>query len=241
MEAVHRYEGTVNQVMGDGIMALFGAPLAHEDHAVRACYAALPMQESMQAVRRGDPADARRRGPDPRRPQLGRGRRPVDRQRSAHGLHGGGPDDPPGRADGAAGAARLDPADAPRRLQLAEGYVAGASRSGRCRSRGCASRSRSSSWSGSGRARTRLQAAAARGLTQVRRSRRRDGAAPPSARQAGAGQGQVVAIVGEPGVGKSRLVYEFTHSHRDAGLAGPGSRLRLLRQGHELSARSSTC
>src|SRR3990172_3960980 len=45
MEAVHRYEGTVNQVMGDGIMALFGAPLAHEDHAVRACYAALRMQD----------------------------------------------------------------------------------------------------------------------------------------------------------------------------------------------------
>src|SRR3954467_2577137 len=48
MEAVHRYEGTVNQVMGDGIMALFGAPLAHEDHAVRACYAALRMQESIK-------------------------------------------------------------------------------------------------------------------------------------------------------------------------------------------------
>jgi class 3 adenylate cyclase len=47
MEAVHRYEGTVNQVMGDGIMALFGAPIAHEDHAVRACYAALRMQESV--------------------------------------------------------------------------------------------------------------------------------------------------------------------------------------------------
>src|SRR5262247_3694209 len=47
MEAVHRYEGTVNQVMGDGIMALFGAPLGHEDHAVRACYAALRMQESV--------------------------------------------------------------------------------------------------------------------------------------------------------------------------------------------------
>src|SRR5207248_414136 len=45
MEAVHRYEGTVNQVMGDGIMALFGAPLADEDHEVRACYAALRMQE----------------------------------------------------------------------------------------------------------------------------------------------------------------------------------------------------
>src|SRR5712692_1692654 len=48
MEAVHRYEGTVNQVMGDGIMALFGAPLAHEDHTVRACYAALAMQTTMQ-------------------------------------------------------------------------------------------------------------------------------------------------------------------------------------------------
>ena len=48
MEAVHRYEGTVNQVMGDGIMALFGAPIAHEDHAVRACYAALRMQETVK-------------------------------------------------------------------------------------------------------------------------------------------------------------------------------------------------
>src|SRR5262245_21505912 len=48
MEAVHRYEGTVNQVLGDGIMALFGAPVAHEDHAVRACYAALRMQETVK-------------------------------------------------------------------------------------------------------------------------------------------------------------------------------------------------
>src|SRR5215468_4770471 len=48
MEAIHRYEGTVNQVMGDGIMALFGAPLAQEDHAVRACYAALRMQDSVK-------------------------------------------------------------------------------------------------------------------------------------------------------------------------------------------------
>ena len=48
IEAVHRYEGTVNRVMGDGIMALFGAPIAHEDHAVRACYAALRMQETVK-------------------------------------------------------------------------------------------------------------------------------------------------------------------------------------------------
>jgi class 3 adenylate cyclase len=48
MAAVHRYEGTVNQVMGDGIMALFGAPIAHEDHAMRACYAALAMQDAIR-------------------------------------------------------------------------------------------------------------------------------------------------------------------------------------------------
>src|SRR6266536_4920573 len=53
MDAVHHYEGTVNQVMGDGIMALFGAPLAHEDHAVRACYAALRMQEAVRRYAAG--------------------------------------------------------------------------------------------------------------------------------------------------------------------------------------------
>jgi hypothetical protein len=66
MDAVHRYEGTVNQGMGDGIMALFGAPIAPEDHAVRACYAALRMQESA--------ARTRRDGADPRRAQLRRSR-----------------------------------------------------------------------------------------------------------------------------------------------------------------------
>jgi Double zinc ribbon/Adenylate and Guanylate cyclase catalytic domain len=48
MDAVHRYEGLVNQAMGDGIMALFGAPIAHEDHALRACHAALAIQRSIE-------------------------------------------------------------------------------------------------------------------------------------------------------------------------------------------------
>jgi Double zinc ribbon len=52
MQAVHRFEGTVNQVMGDGIMALFGAPIAHEDHAVRASYAALAMQKKASGLPR---------------------------------------------------------------------------------------------------------------------------------------------------------------------------------------------
>src|SRR4029453_5367203 len=55
LEAVHRYEGTVNQVMGDGIMALFGAPLAREDHAVRACYAALRMEQTIGRYAPGAP------------------------------------------------------------------------------------------------------------------------------------------------------------------------------------------
>jgi class 3 adenylate cyclase len=53
MAAVHRHEGTVNQVLGDGIMALFGAPLAHEDHALRACYAALAMQAAIRTIASG--------------------------------------------------------------------------------------------------------------------------------------------------------------------------------------------
>jgi class 3 adenylate cyclase len=48
MNAIHRYEGTVSRLMGDGLMAMFGAPIGHEDHAVRACYAALAMLHSMR-------------------------------------------------------------------------------------------------------------------------------------------------------------------------------------------------
>ena len=112
MEAVHRYEGTVNQVMGDGIMALFGAPLAHEDHAVRACYASLRMQESVKRYAEGV---FRTYGvPVEIRVGLnsGAGGGPGHRQRSAHGLHGRWPDDTPGRAHGADREARHDPVDA---------------------------------------------------------------------------------------------------------------------------------
>ncbi|SRR6266478_643868 len=102
MEAVHRYEGTVNQVMGDGIMALFGAPLAHEDHAVRACNAALRMQESVkryaESVLRSHGITIRIRvGAEFRRSS-----RSCDRQRPSYGLHGGGADDTPGGPDGTA-------------------------------------------------------------------------------------------------------------------------------------------
>ncbi|MBI2528069.1 MAG: adenylate/guanylate cyclase domain-containing protein [Candidatus Rokubacteria bacterium] len=108
MEAVHHYEGTVNQVMGDGIMALFGAPLAHEDHARRACYAALRMLASVE--RYGDAARRSHGVPIQIRVGLNSGEvGPRHRRRPAHGLHRGGADDPPGGPHGADGQAGLHP------------------------------------------------------------------------------------------------------------------------------------
>src|SRR5439155_327680 len=118
MEAVHRYEGTVNQVMGDGIMALFGAPLALEDHAVRACYAALRMQESVK--------------------------KHAEEVRRSHAVV----------------------------VKIRVGVNSGEAE-----------------------------------LDQLRRAQH----------LAGNGDGQVAAVVGEAGVGKSRFVYEFTRSHRPQG------------------------
>jgi class 3 adenylate cyclase/tetratricopeptide (TPR) repeat protein len=211
MEAVHRYEGTVNQVMGDGIMALFGAPLAHEDHAVRACYAALRMQESAKAY--------------------------ADRARRSHGIEvqlrvGLNSGDVVVRSVGsdlrtdytAVGqtthlAARMEQLATPGTirltgdtLRLAEGFV-DVKPLGPVPVKGLSQPIEVYEATGAGVVRTRLQASARRGLSrfvgrdpemdQLRRAHE----------LAGSGSGQVAAIVGEPGVGKSRLVYEF-HSHR---------------------------
>ena len=53
MDEIHQYEGTINQFTGDGVMAIFGAPVAHEDHAQRACYAALSVQNNIQKYAEG--------------------------------------------------------------------------------------------------------------------------------------------------------------------------------------------
>ncbi len=103
MDAVHRYEGTVNQVLGDGIMALFGAPLAHEDHAMRACYAALSHAGRRSAgtreeLRRAQGLDVQIR--------VGLNSGEVVVRSIGSDLHmdytAVGPDDPPRRAHGAA-------------------------------------------------------------------------------------------------------------------------------------------
>jgi len=215
MEAVHRYEGTVNQVMGDGIMALFGAPVAHEDHAVRACYAALRMQELVKSH--------------------------AEEMRRAHGLTvrirvGLNSGEVVVRAIGsdlhmdytAVGqtthlAARMeqlaDPGSilvSPATLELAGGYVEVRSL-GPVPVKGLPDPVEIYELTGAGTARSRLQATASRGLTPF------VGRDPELAHlvraqeQARAGQGQIVAIVGEAGVGKSRLYHEFTRSHRVKG------------------------
>ena len=107
MGAVHHYEGTVNQVMGDGIMALFGAPVAHEDHAVRACYAALRMQESVRGY--ADAVSADDGVPIQIRVGLNSGEVSPAIGSDLHRIHRGRLDDVPGGPLGADGHAGVDP------------------------------------------------------------------------------------------------------------------------------------
>jgi class 3 adenylate cyclase/tetratricopeptide (TPR) repeat protein len=210
MEAVHRYEGTVNQIMGDGIMALFGAPLALEDHAVRACYAALRMQEAIH--------------------------RYSDEVRRAHGVElqirvGLNSGEVVVRSIGsdlrmdysAVGqathlAARMEQLARPgsvlltaHTLRLVEGQVEVVPQ-GSVQVKGFAEPVAAYELKRATGARSRLEVAASRGLTPFIGREAEMAALVEAAGRAARGRGQVVAIVGEPGVGKSRFILEFTRS-----------------------------
>ena len=215
MAAVHRYEGTVNQVLGDGIMALFGAPIAHEDHAVRACYAALAMQEAI--------------------------RRYADEVRHTHGIEvqirvGLNSGEVVVRAIGndlhmdysAIGqtthlAARMEQLATPGStrltadtLRLAEGLVH-VNPLGPVPVKGLAAPVEVYALVGAGPNRAHLQAFAAHGRTRFVGRQTELEVLRQALERAGDGHGQVVAVIGEPGVGKTRLFYEFAHSHRTHG------------------------
>ena len=210
MDAVHQYEGTVNQVMGDGIMALFGAPIAHEDHSARGCYAALRMQERIRKY-----ADSRA---SPAAPPL----------QFRIGLNSG---DVVVRSVGsdlrmdytAVGqtthiAARMEQAAAPNTIYmsaatfaLAEGFVE-ARALGPLAIKGLARPAPVYELLAAKSRRSRFDVQVERGLTQFT-GRDAEMAVLRRAHAAAAGgAGQLVAAFGEPGIGKSRLLREFVRA-----------------------------
>jgi class 3 adenylate cyclase/tetratricopeptide (TPR) repeat protein len=215
MEAVHRYEGTVNQVLGDGIMALFGAPLAHEDHAVRACYAALAMQDALRRYA----AEVRRTHGLPVQMRVGLNAGEVVVRAIGNDLH---------MDYSAVGlttvlAARMEQLATPgsilltaATLRLVEGLVQ-VTLLGPVPVKGVDEPVEVFELVGASAIRRRLQAAVARGLTRFVGRQAELAALHQALERAGAGHGQVVALLGEAGVGKSRLVYEVVHSHRTQG------------------------
>jgi class 3 adenylate cyclase/tetratricopeptide (TPR) repeat protein len=211
IEAVHRYEGTVNQVMGDGIMALFGAPIAHEDHAVRACYAALRMQETV--TRYGDELQRSHGVPVQIRVGLNAGAVVVRAIDSS--LHM----DYTAVGQTTHLAVRLEQMAKPssvlitgETLRLAEGFVQ-VNALGPVSVKGLADPVEVFELVGAGSTRTRLQAFAARGLTRFVGRQAELAVLRQALERAGTSHGQVVTVIGEPGVGKTRLVYEFIRSH----------------------------
>jgi class 3 adenylate cyclase/tetratricopeptide (TPR) repeat protein len=212
MEAVHRYEGTVNQVMGDGIMALFGAPLAHEDHAVRACYAALRMQEAV--TRYGD--ELRRTQGTPVQIRVGLNSGEVVVRSIGSDL----------RMDYTAVgqtthlAARMEQMAVPgstliaaNTLRLAEGYVR-VRAIGPVAIKGLSKPVGVYELLGVGPVHGRLEAAARQGLSQFVGRATELGFLKNALGRICTGHGEIVAIAGEAGMGKSRLVLEF---HRSLG------------------------
>lgn len=209
-DAVHRYEGVVVRDRGDGIMASFGAPIALEDHAVRACYAALDMQNAIRS--RANDAAGERGLPFQVRVGINSGPVVVTVK-----YEGGKAREI--RVDGVPThiAARLEPLAAPgaillsrETLKLAEGFVRVRPLGARtlkgiegpvqvCELEGLNTR-------------MRMHALAARGMSKFVGRREEIETLHRAAAQALSGRGQVVGLVGEAGVGKSRVFLEFIHS-----------------------------
>ena len=210
MEAVHRYDGTVNQVMGDGIMALFGAPVAHEDHAVRAGYAALRMKETIGIL--AEDLEGR----------LG------FRVQIRVGMNSG---EVVVRAIGsdlrmdysAVGqtthlAARMEQLATPGSILVTEAFTRLTDSflhfkpMGLTPVKGLPDPVDVFELSGAEPTRARFQAAASRGLSRFVGREGEIKLLHEALNRAEARAGQVVAVVGEPGVGKSRLFHELVRS-----------------------------
>lgn len=207
LEEVHRYEGTVNQFLGDGLMALFGAPIAHEDHAQRAVHAAI----SIQRVLQGYATELLRTRGIAFRVRLGLNTGLVvvgsigDNLRMDYTAVG----------DTTNVAARLQAAADPGRIVISEathrlvgGYFYTRAL-GELSLKGKAEPVRAWEVISAREARTRLDVEMERGLTPFVGRHRELQLLLECFEKARAGDGQVVFIAGEPGIGKSRLLLEF--------------------------------
>ncbi len=209
MDAVHRYEGYVAQALGDGIFALFGAPIAHEDHPQRALYAALRMQEEMQ--RYSDQIRLKHGVPLAMRVGINTGE-VVVRSIRKDDLHTDYV--PVGHSTNLA--ARMEQMATPGSIlvtaythKLTDGYFAFKAL-GQTQIKGVEEPLHVYEVLGAGPLRTRLQVTATRrGLTRFVGRQRELEQLQHALDQANAGHGQIVGVMGEPGLGKSRLFYEF--------------------------------
>jgi class 3 adenylate cyclase/tetratricopeptide (TPR) repeat protein len=215
IEAVHRFEGTVNQVMGDGIMALFGAPVAHEDHAVRACYAALRMHRAIdryaEEVRRGQGLDVQIRV------GINSGEvvvRSIGSDLQMDYTAVGQTTHLAARMEQLARPGVTLITDATRRL--ADRHIVAESQ-GPVPVKGLKDPVEVYELRAAAPANSRLQTVTARALTRFMGRDTEMERLHRLLEAAAGGDGQVVALVGEPGVGKSRLVGEFVQSSATQG------------------------
>ncbi|MBV8362513.1 MAG: AAA family ATPase [Deltaproteobacteria bacterium] len=208
MEAVHRYGGFVVQSTGDGIFALFGAPIAHEDHPQRALYSALRMHEAMRHYGEQLRADKGLNLQVRIGVNIGEVVVRTLQTGAEHTEYS-----PIGHSTSLA--ARLQTLATPgstvisgNMRGLVEGYFQ-LKGLGPTRIKGVTEPVELFEITGLGPLRTRLQRAAVRGLTKfVGREREMD-ALRHALEEVKAGHGQIVAVIADPGVGKSRLFYEF--------------------------------
>ncbi len=215
-EGVHRFEGTVNQYTGDGIMALFGAPIAHEDHAQRACYAALALRDELRhysdELRLGEGLDfAVRVGINSGEVVVGKIGDDLRMDYTAQGQTVG----LAARMESVAPAHGICLTQAT--ADLVAGYVA-VRDLGTSQVKGLAEPVRVFELDGMGDLQTRFDVSRARGLTRFVGRDADISVLDQALEQAQAGNGQVVGVVAQAGTGKSRLCFEFTERCRAQGL-----------------------
>jgi class 3 adenylate cyclase/tetratricopeptide (TPR) repeat protein len=208
IDAVHRYDGYVVQSTGDGVFALFGAPLAHEDHPQRALYAALRMQEELERYSAKVVAE----GSSPIQGRVGVNTGEVVVRSIQTGAEQteytpiGHTTNLASRMQTAAPVGSIAVSEGTRKL--CEGYFV-LKALGATRVKGVSEPVNVYEVTGLGPLRTRLQRSAGRGLTKFVGREREMEALKHAAEQARSGRGQIVAAMAEPGVGKSRLYFEF--------------------------------